>query len=574
MRRILKKILRFAVLVPVFLIDRLFARWRHYRVVSLRIRGSYPEIQPVSAWRFFSRAKTSYPQLVRRLEMARLDPKVEAAIVTISDNRLGLARAQEVARLIGALRESGKKVTCVLEGGGLRDYLIAAQADKIVLPPPSSLFITGLAMESVFLGDLLKKLDVEADLLNEGKYKNAAEMFTRNGPTKYARQMMDDLVQGLHGELTAMIASGRGVSAETVTAWIDGAPYTSKEAKAAGIVDEVAYRDEVLKAHRKKYGKKMTIPLQKQARYAERARMLRAMLENEPQVAVLVAAGPIVEKSNDRGSVNISPRQLVEVIDALRKNDDIKAVVLRVSSPGGSAFASDIIHRALERLKKKKPVIVSMGDVAASGGYYLSMAGTVIFAEGATVAGSIGVISGKVSLKGLYEKLGVKKERYAIGQNAGILSDYGTFTDSERERMRSLNHQFYLDFKRKVGAARGLSAQKVEAAAQGRVFTGTEAMRLNLVDAAGGLADALAEASKRAGTRPGKDAQVLMVEYLRAPFVPSPSLGGFSESAKVFSGASALLPDVAPLVGLVRILAKAPAMLLPFWVRSSDGDLW
>ena len=166
----------------------------------------------------------------------------------------------------------------------------------------------------------------------------------------------------------------------------------------------------------------------------------------------------------------------------------------------------------------------------------------------------------------------MKKERYAIGQNAGILSDYSTFNDTERERMTSINHQFYNDFKRKVGAARGLSAQAVEDAAQGRVFTGAEAMRLKLADARGGLSDAIAEASKRAGARPGKDAQVITVEYLRAPFIPSPSLGGFNE--KIFGGASSLLPDVAPLVSLVRVLAKAPAMLLPFWIRSSDGDLW
>ena len=395
MRKIFRNIVRLTLFLPVYLIDRLLARNRRYRVVSLRIRGSYPEIQPVSAWRYFSRAKTSYPQLVRRLEMALGDPKIEGVIVTISDNRLGLARAQEVARLLAKMREAGKGVTCVLEGGGLRDYLMAAQAEKIILPPPASLFITGLAMESVFLGDLLKKLDVEADMLNEGKYKNAAEMFTRNGPTKYARQMMEDLVQGLHEEMVAQIAEGRGVDAAKVTEWIDGAPYSAQEAKAAGIVDEIAYRDEVLKAHRKKYGKKAVISIQRQSRHAERARQLRAALENEPMVAVLVAAGPIVEKTNDRGSVNISPRQLVEVIDALRKNDDIQAVVLRVSSPGGSAFASDIIHRALERLKKKKPVVVSMGDVSASGGYYLSMGGSVIFTEGMTVAGSIGVISGQ-----------------------------------------------------------------------------------------------------------------------------------------------------------------------------------
>lgn len=494
---------------------RLLARPARYNGYVLRLAGSYPEAVPFSPLRRFRRAVTDFPSLLRRLELAAADPRIETLVVLISDNRMGLARTQEVGRRLWDIRQSGKKTVAVVESGSTKEYALAAQCERVVMVPPGMLFLTGLMFESVYVKDLLDHLAIEPDLLNEGKFKSAAETAMRSGPSKDAERMMRALIDDAHAEVVEMIARGRGVEAAKVQEWIDGGPFTAEEAREAGIVDEAAYWDEERAAMKFDSGKRRLIRADRHERLAGRIAHCRSMLRDEPVVAVLPAAGAITDRPARRGGVEISSRTFTRVVRALAKDDDVAAVVLRVASPGGSGLASDLIHRELVRLAKKKPLVVSMGDVAASGGYYMAAPAATIFAEGATLTGSIGVISGKVSFKGLYEKIGVNKVRYTSGRHADMLSDFGAFTPTQRARMKALNQAFYKRFKEKVGQGRKLDAKAVERAAQGRVFAGRSALPLKLTDKVGGLGEAVREAAALAKLGEGYRAEV--VEYLHEP---------------------------------------------------------
>ncbi|MCL4234787.1 MAG: signal peptide peptidase SppA, partial [Deltaproteobacteria bacterium] len=298
----------------------------------------------------------------------------------------------------------------------------------------------------------------------------------------------------------------------------------------------------------------------------------RGVRRGAPVVAVVTAAGPIVDRAGRQSGAQITPKALGRVLRSLRRDDEVKAVVLRVASPGGSGSASDLIHRELTRLKKKKPLIVSMGDVAASGGYYLAMAGDVVFTEPATLTGSIGVISGKVSLRGLYDRIGVKKTVYRGGANAAIFSDYGTFSDGERKRMKALNREFYDLFKSRVASSRRMSPEDVEERAQGRVWSGAAAVERRLADRIGGLGDAIDEAILRA--RAGPLAQVEHVHYVREPWMSFGSLPIAMRSAPAVEALGEMIGEWSSLYAELALVRMEPTCLAISRPRPVDSDEW
>ncbi len=567
MPSISKRIIRFGYYGPLYLLSSLIRRSHKYNVLYMSIRGGYPEVSRTSPWLIFQKEKTDYYTLLRRLSLAADDPKIQAVVITIGPNSLGLARTQEVGRLIGRLTKSGKKTVAVIEGGGTREYFLAAQCERIVITPPAALFLTGLSFETLFLGELLERYDVQPDFLAEGKYKSAAEVFTNKKPSRYSRQMMKTLVHDLNEEMVSGIAAGRGVDADTVRKWIDDGPYTSGDAKKAGIAHDVAYSDQVNQDLKKALGKRKAIEARVHYRWAEKCERLQNIVRGKGVIAVMNAVGTIVDSSSHQGAVQITPRPFISTLRALRRNDEIKAVVLRVSSPGGSALASDLIHHELLRLGKKKPLIVSMGDVSASGGYYLSMAGAKIFSEGAAVTGSIGVISGKISLKEFYKRFGIYKEIYKEGENAALMSDYGKFSDSERKKLKLLGGHFYKEFKAKVAKSRNLSAQKVEQAAQGRVFSGTEAMKLGLADETGGLIDALYAAAGEAGFPKNEYPLVARVNPARSSWLKFPPWAALRPEGVA-------LNKLTRLFNLYESFTGQPSYLLPFVLDVDDTDSW
>jgi protease-4 len=393
---------------------------------------------------------------------------------------------------------------------------------------------------------------VEAQFEGVGKYKNAPNQFTETGFTPPHREQMEALVDSLYGQFVAGLQSGRNKTREQVQAMIDNGPYDGQEALKAGLVDELVYDDQ-LKTRLKDAG-----PLSP-SKYARRSRGFG--LDRRPKVALVYAVGDIIpgeSQGTPLGGQFAGSDTVAAALRAARKDADVKAIVLRVDSPGGSGTASDVIWREVVLAKKEKPVIVSMGDLAASGGYYISMASDFIVAQPTTITGSIGVFGGKFTLHGLYDKIGFTKEILTRGQHADIFSEYRPWNDEERAKFRSMMVAFYQDFIRRAAEGRKKSVDEIDAVAQGRVWTGTEALDRGLVDRLGGLDVALGVAKERAHI--GKDQEVNLVVL--------PERKGLIETIleRQEEGVEAALPrDVRMLLRWARSLGQAQVLArLPF----------
>ncbi|MBI3304296.1 MAG: signal peptide peptidase SppA [Deltaproteobacteria bacterium] len=448
----------------------------------------------------FHRGRDDLFSLTSLLRWAREDGQLKAVVVCLGDLRIGWARLQSLRRALLALKGAGKKVWVCLAEGGMPEYYLATAADKVLLAPTGHLAITGLAVEATFLKGALDKLGVEAQVSQVGKYKAAGEPFTREGMSAAHRDMMEALLDDLYAQVLEGISSGRNKSKAQVRTLIDQGSFLAHEALDAGLVDSLRYEDEIPALLAAGLGPCQTIDADRYRRQRGREVRKRTLREGVDVIGLLSVNGML-----KRGETLPGPEGAVGVksfardLQQLREDPEVKAVVVRIASPGGSGVASDLMWRELVRTRQQKPVIVSMGDVAASGGYYLAVAGDTVFAEEGTITGSIGVIAGKAVLQGLYGHLGVAKEIITRGQRAALLSDYLPWAPADRERIEFEAHAFYRDFVHKVATCRRLSAEAVEGSAQGRVWTGRQAWTRGLVDQIGGLEEALAEAKRRVG---------------------------------------------------------------------------
>jgi protease-4 len=302
---------------------------------------------------------------------------------------------------------------------------------------------------------------------------------------------MEALVDSLYGQYRAAIAKARGLSEQAAQAVIDGGPYDAQGAKSAGLVDELLYGDQL---DERMKGASRIGP----GSYARASRGLG--FDSRPKLGLVYAVGEIVPGESQSGGLGdfAGADTVSEGLRRAREDDDLKAILLRVDSPGGFGPAADVIRREVELARKKKPVVVSMGDYAASGGYYVTIGSDAVVAQPGTITGSIGVFSGKFSLRGLYDKLGITKESVSRGRYAEIFTEYRPWTEEEREKIRAQNEAFYEDFVRKVAEGRGKSRDEIDAIAQGRVWTGEEALAQGLVDRLGGIDAAIAVARERA----------------------------------------------------------------------------
>jgi len=398
-------------------------------------------------------------------------------------------------------------------------YVLASGATRVSVVPTADLWITGLSGESPYLRGLLDKLGVKPDFLACGEYKSAAEMFTLVGPSPAAEKMQNWLLDSLFETEVGLIAKGRKVDPGEVKEWIDNGPYTAERAKAKGLIDAVEHRQAFEAMLRAKYGKDVAFD----RKYAEKelpkldlsspfgvfkmwADLLGANIKKgtgKPAVGIVYVEGPIMlgggSVSPFGGSAGAFSTEVRKALDEAARDDSIKAVVLRVNSPGGSAVASEIILAATQRVKARKPLVVSMGNVAGSGGYYVACASDTIFADDATITGSIGVVGGKMVTTPMWNKIGVNFKEYKRGKNAGMLSSSTPFSAEEREKMQAWMDEIYKVFKDHVVAIRGKKLKKpIDELAGGRVYTGKQALELGLVDKIGGLQDALAYAAGQA----------------------------------------------------------------------------
>ena len=463
-------------------------RIRTDTVLVVDVRGSVAEEAPRGFWEEVTRGRVKVmSDFLEAIDRAARDSRINGLVLRVGGGGMNMAKLQELRGKIREFNQSGKFSAVFLESATNRSYYLASACGSVTLVPQSILGIRGMMAESTFLRGTLDKLGVEADLYHAGDYKSASNLLTEKGYTKEHRESVEALLRDWYGEFLQGIAEGRELEVSRVASLVEQAPYTSREALEAGLVDEVAYRDQ--------FDEKIKELNQGSENRASVGRYLaRTDAEGDSKIAVLYASGTIMtgESSEDPvlGTV-LGSSTLSEQLKWVREDESFKAAILRVDSPGGSAVASEIIRREVELTQKEMPVIVSMSDVAASGGYWIAMGADRIVAQPGTVTGSIGVITGKLNLKGLYDKLGMSKDYVALTENATIEWAFQNYTRRQRVVVRRIMQEYYDAFKAGVSKGRKLSLEEVEKIAQGRVWTGERAARLGLVDELGGMDVAL-----------------------------------------------------------------------------------
>jgi protease-4 len=464
-------------------------------------------------------------ELLETLETAAGDPDVGGVFLELSGGPVGFSKTLSLHRAVERLRAAGKPVAVYAETFEAESLLLACAASRIWMPETGRVFLVGLRTDSFHFRDLLERVDVRPEVVRIGSHKTAAESLTRDRMSEAQREQLGALLDDRFETLVDGIARGRGLDPEAVRGLIDRGPYTARRAVEAGLIDACLYGDEVdeqLDGLSAEPGASRPGPRRAARVEGGRYHALRAadpgwlpVLRNLPRIAYVVGQGAIHSGGGPRG---ISSEPLLGLLEGLSRDPDVRGVVLRVDSPGGDALASDLLWRALRELAREKTLVVSMGEVAASGGYYLASAADAIFAEAATITGSIGVIGGKLNLEGLYHRLGIGRDTIERGARAGLLSEARAFTADERHAVRDEMAAVYGAFVDRVAGGRGLSPAAVERVAQGRVWSGLAASRVGLVDRLGGPLEALREARRRAGLRLGDGALVEI--HPRHPIFP------------------------------------------------------
>lgn len=507
---------------------------RARKYVYLKLDGPIPERNPL----LYIMPPKNMPlrQVIDAINKAKADNSVTGILVHIGSPQVGWARAQEIRAALHSCRLAGKRIVCFMEGGGNVEYYIASVADRLGMVPAGSVFLVGLRAEIMFYKGVLDKLGVHANFVQIGKYKGAAEPFTRTEMSQPFRESVELMLDDFYKQIVDDVARGRDFKAELVEALIDRGPFTAKTAHNAGLIDDIAYYDEFLDRLRAESPSGLFIVrgyVQKPVKIPDPLQLLNlfkgAGVRKPSQlipttgdvIAVIYAVGPIVmgDGGDDLfGTPVVSVNKLVQIIRVARNTPNVKAVVLRINSPGGSALASDIIWHELVRTNEKKPLIVSMSDVAASGGYYIAVAGRTIVAEPGTMTGSIGVVGGKFNLKGLYDKVGLSVSVIQRGRNAGLYSGVSDFTENQRERVKTMMTETYGDFLNRVAKGRNKTVSQVDAVAQGQAWSGQRALSIGLVDKLGGLDVAIDIARKEAHIPAGAPVKVVELPPSRSIF--------------------------------------------------------
>jgi protease-4 len=467
---------------------------------------------PVSA--VLARRRVVLADVLDGLRRAAADDRVQALVVRVGGRPIGLAVVQELRRAVRAVSDAGKPTVAWAEtfgefSAGNVAYYLATAFDTIWLQPSGDLGLTGIAVERVFLRDALDKVGAQFQVAKRHEYKSAAEQVTERGFSQPAREETERLTASVTEQLAGAIAERRKLSRERVGELIDRGPYLAAAALEAGLVDSLGYRDEVYASARRQAGDGAVLlylnRYQRSRALAERVRRLPAR-GGDGAVGLIYATGPIRRGRSGRGPLSggaMGSDTIAAAIRAAAADDGVAAIVLRVNSPGGSYVASDTIWREVVRARAAgKPVVASMGDVAASGGYYIAMAADVIVAEPGTVTGSIGVLSGKAVLGEALGRAGVTSDQVTQGDHSAMFSQLRPFSPDEWTLVNDWLDHIYADFTGKVAEGRGMTTERVHELARGRVWTGADALTNGLVDELGGLDRALAVARRRAGLSP------------------------------------------------------------------------
>lgn len=539
--------------IVVFLVNlrrRLANDWRRLlrrRVDYVRIElgGSLPEFAPPRRWiqRRLLRAASplSLLALRRRLDRIASDPSSRGVILRIDRLTAGWATLQSLRGELARLRSGGKRVVAYLLTGDTAGYYLACAADTIVMPPGAYWSVVGVRAELQFLKDALARYGVEAELEAVSPYKSAGEIFVRSDISPENREQLERLLDQRFAELIRAIAEGRGLEAGAARALIDRLPLHARAAREHGLIDATLYEDELgtyLAADPADgrapppngAGSSAARPVILDWQQARRALLLPYARHRRSAVAVVPIEGTIAPGRSRSvplplplfGGPQSGSETVAQAIRQAERSRKIGAVVLYVNSPGGDSFASDMIWREVLRLRQKKPVVVAMGDVAASGGYYVAAPASAIVAQPATLTGSIGVFSLRPVAAGLLDKAEIHTVVLSRGERSGLLSVTSPLNPTERQALREQVFVAYEHFKERVRSGRGLADEQLEAVAGGRVWTGDEALARGLVDRLGGLPEAVTAAQELAGMAQDRDGPLVLLSGGRGSLQPPP----------------------------------------------------
>ncbi|MFN0101100.1 MAG: signal peptide peptidase SppA [Bryobacteraceae bacterium] len=433
----------------------------------------------------------------KSLKRAAIDPRIKAVVLMPRGLSVGWAKLQEIRGGLVDYRASGKPLFVFLRSPRTPEYYLATAADRIHMVPEDFLDMKGLRAEITYFKGALDKLGVKMEAEHAGRYKDALDSYTRTNMTPESREALELLLDGLYGHLSETIGGARKKSAADVRKLLDDGPFLADQALAAGLIDALSFEDQFFEEVKTKIGVDV-----KRVGLGDYSRATVEGFEGPNRIAMIVGDGAIVRGSSasnpleDSGQMTVA--QMTKLFRQVGDDKSIKGVILRVDSPGGDAVASDEILREAKLLSKKKPMVISMSDVAASGGYYISMTGDPVISYSNTITGSIGVIYGKVNLKGLYDKLGLTKDVVQRGRNATIDSEYYTLDEQGRKKLREGVDSVYKTFVGLVAESRKKKYEEIDEVAQGRVWLGEHAKQKELIDSMGGLDKAIELVKERA----------------------------------------------------------------------------
>ena len=476
-------------------------------VLVVRLEGEIPE-KPAMEVPFVEnpRAAVTVASLWMALRRAAQDSRIRAVVLEPEGLSVGWAKLEEIRGDVEQFRKSGKPVFAYLRNPSAREYYLALAADRICLGPEDPLMLKGMRAEILYFRNTLAKIGVSVDVEHDGKYKDFGDMFTRSDMSPETKEVLNSLLDELYGNLVDRIAAARRKQPDQVRALIDQGPFSAPDALEAGLVDELRFEDQMWGELRQRLqvGEPNKVAL---------SRYLKASPRTVPRnhFALVVAEGDIVRGDpSDDGGEGLTSYGFDKLLREAAADPLVKGILVRIDSPGGEVTASDEMWREMSLASRKRPVVISMSDVAASGGYYMALTGDSIVAYPETETGSIGVVFGKPNLHGLYDKLGITKGSLQRGRNAGIDSDYNSLDADQRALIERGIDQSYHEFVAKVATARHRAIADIEPVAEGRVWLGSQAKPRGLVDELGGLDAAVTLLKKKAGIATGEDVGLLL----------------------------------------------------------------
>jgi protease IV len=470
-------------------------------VLVMHLDGDIPEKPPVELPAFLAneRSALTVSGVWSNLRKAAADSHIKALVLEPEGLETGWGKLEEIRADVAQFRKSGKPVYAYLRAPGTREYFVALAADRIYLGHEEPLMLKGLRAEIMYFKKTLDKLGVTVDVEHIGKYKDFGDMFTRSDMSPETREVTTSMVDTIYGNLVTRIAEARKKTAADVQAIIDQGPFTPDQALRAGLVDELRYEDEM-------WGELKTALQNKEPVKVPIAKYMKVPLDTvglqgKSKIAFVVGEGDIVRgdpENNGADETSLTSYGFNKLLNQVANDSTIKGVIVRIDSPGGEVAASDDIWRQMNLLSKKKPMVISMSDTAASGGYYMAMTGDPIIAYPETLTGSIGVVFGKPDIRGFFDKLGISVDAVQLGKHAAIDSAFTSLTPDERELLYRGLVESYQDFVTKVATSRHRTTEQIDRVAQGRVWLGSQAKPIGLVDELGGLDAAIQQVKKKA----------------------------------------------------------------------------